>query len=391
MSTTRKIPGKKPTGSIHPPVKKSLPAPMMEWPKDDAFHDGGYVRCAGTCEDGAQVEISGGSTWETVPTIGKNWTTTLKGMSEGGHSISVRQILDGVISAPSPTVTFIVRTPTIAAPEVTVPEPKVTYVAIDEYVYFTGPHESGDIIYIRDVDDNLLGTANVDGAFWYFQHSWQKSEIVYVKITRSVGGVLSRVAERWVAVGLTDHSLKLTVTKPWKWHSYTVGDHMEYEGECTPVSNAGNYIYVVDPYEGRTAYDGIMVGDRWKVRVGPIPSRVRFYHVVYWDADRGVSKDSGEFKPLQGDKLPTPLIRKPLSGSSHPAGLIEIAGDAEGAPSELYLLNAEGDELRTLSVANGKWSDFKEWAPGTYAVKVVSMANVSRYSDQSEIVRFTVV
>ncbi|WP_256831405.1 hypothetical protein [Pseudomonas sp. Pse1] len=391
MSTTRENPSKKPTGSSHSPAKKSLPAPVMEWPKDGAVHDGAYVRCAGTCEDGAQVEMSEGSTWVAVPTIGKNWSTTFKDMTAGGHRISVRQTLDGVISAPGPTVTFIVRTPTIAAPGVTVPETKVTYAAIDEYVSFSGPHEPGDIIYIRDVDDNLLGTANVDGAFWYFQHSWQKSEIVYVKITRGVNGGLSRVAERWIAVGLIDQSLKVTVTNPWKYHSYTVEGYVEYEGECTPVSHAGTYVFVSDPRSGREAFDGIMVGDRWKVRVGPIPLIVDYHQVVCTDADKGIGKASEPITPFPGERLPTPLISKPLSGSTHPAGLIEIAGDAEGTPRELFLLSAEGDELRTLSVANGKWSDFKEWAPGTYAIKVVSKVNGPRYSDQSEIVRFTVV
>lgn len=385
------------TGARDCAVAVKPPAPVILWPRKDIGHDGGFVHCAGTCVEGAVVQmlIHPDTSWKEVPAIGSNWSLTLEKMEPGVHGLQVRQILGADISDPSPVREIIVRQPSdVPLPEVTLPLVN-SLVAINEKVRFSGTCEPGASVFILDVDETLLGEASVDGTTWSFKYAWSKSEVVYVKIIQLVSGILSGPTERWIGVGLRNFAIEVKVTEPEDDVTVPWGGYLDLEGTCTPCSNAGSAI-VVEQQNVRLI-TGYIVGDRWVVpRVGPFTRRPPDFDRLIVSARDGAAKDipSGYdtrivyTQPI-GTTPPPPSIRVPISGVTYPVGGMAIDGTCEvGATVEL--LDEGGTKLNDTLVVDNKWYSSFTWGPGTHRIKAHQKKG-DIFSEPSPIVEFTVV
>ncbi|MNQ76662.1 hypothetical protein D3C85_915090 [compost metagenome] len=274
------------------PLTYDLPAPVIEWPKQGVVHSGRYVRFAGTCLQDAEVELSINATWHKVPSIGTNWSFTLAEVGPGSKSIKVRQTLGGVVSDPGPERQLLVRGPSqTPAPEVIEPTDD-SFIDVGVGMLFKGKHLPGSTVFIRDVDENLLGEASVDGDFWYFYHKWDDSRVAYVSITQMLADGLSDPVQRWVGVGLTNKKLQVTITSPEDATKFRLGDYIELEGTCTPTSNTGSFTQAWD-FGGPPICLGHVVGNLWKVRYGPL-TKLGFNKVNVRVLDRAESDIRGE-------------------------------------------------------------------------------------------------
>lgn len=379
-------------------VATKPPAPEMLWPKEGIEHDGGFVRCAGTCLEGAVVQmlILPDTTWKDVPAIGTNWSLTLEKMVPGVQRLHVRQILDAAISDPTPVREIIVREPSSNVPPPVVTLPLVnSLMPINQEVRFEGTCEPGASVYIRDVDETLIGEASVTGTTWSFEHIWTSSEVVYIKIVQSVSNVLSDPTERWIGVGLSSYGIEVKVTEPEAtevtvpWESY-----LDLEGTCTPCSNAGSVIQLNHYHVG--LYTGYIVGNRWVVpRVGPFtrrpPEFERLEASVQDGAEKGIPSNRGtrivRTVPV-GIKPPPPSIRVPVSGGTYPIGGMAIDGICEvGATVEL--LDERGVKLNDALVVDNKWYTSFTWGPGVHRIKAWQKKG-DIVSEPSVLVEFTV-
>lgn len=379
-------------------VATKPPAPEMLWPKEGIEHDGGFVRCAGTCLEGAVVQmlILPDITWKDVPAIGTNWSLTLEKMVPGVQRLHVRQILDAAISDPTPEREIIVREPSSNVPPPVVTLPLVnSLMPINQEVRFEGTCEPGASVYIRDVDETLIGEASVIGTTWSFEHIWTSSEVVYIKIVQSVSNVLSDPTERWIGVGLGNDRIEVTVTEPEAENvNVPFRGYLDLEGTCTPCSNAGSVIQVELVRIG--LYTGYVVGNRWVVRrVGPFTSRPpEFERLMVYVQDGAEKRFPSRRVPLfvttepVGIKPPPPSIRVPVSGGTYPIGGMAIDGICEvGATVEL--LDERGVKLNDALVVDNKWYTSFTWGPGVHRIKAWQKKG-DIVSEPSVLVEFTV-
>ncbi|MFV0930957.1 hypothetical protein [Pseudomonas jessenii] len=379
-------------------VATKPPAPEMLWPKEGIEHDGGFVRCAGTCLEGAVVQmlILPDTTWKDVPAIGTNWSLTLEKMVPGFQRLHVRQILDAAISDPTPVREIIVREPSSNVPPPVVTLPLVnSLMPINQEVRFEGTCEPGASVSIRDVDETVIGEASVTGTTWSFEHIWTSSEVVYIKIVQSVSNVLSDPTERWIGVGLSSDGIEVKVTEPEAENvNVPFGGYLDLKGVCTPCSNAGSVIRVEHAQMG--FYTGYIVDDRWVVsRVGPFTSRPpefeRLYVSVQDGAENGIPSRRDicivSTEPV-GIKPEPPSIRVPESGGTYPIGGMAIDGLCiKGATVEL--LDERGVKLNDALVVDNKWYTSFTWGPGVHRIKAWQKTG-DIFSEPSPLVEFTV-
>ncbi|POA17978.1 hypothetical protein C1886_19225 [Pseudomonas sp. FW300-N1A1] len=353
---------------------QNIPPPVIEWPKEGIEHDGVNVRCAGTCLEGAVVEILFAFTWEPVPAIGTNWCITLNNVGPGARRIQVRQTLDGVVSNPAEERNFHVRKPSsVAAPMVTAPAAFNSFAAVGDNVLFSGPHVSGEAIYIRDVDDTLLGTGDVDGAFWYFSHSWEEAQISYVKITKVVNNVVSHVTERWIGIGLENNKLKITITNPPNESVYAVGGYADFTGICTPTSNTRGdaYVGIMPPYPMGNV--GHVIGNRWYVRLGPLSRAGRhFLYVIVTDGhERRISgrNESLEIGVVDAGENPhPPLLMEPRFGDRFFYGDVVVAEGLCEVGATVEVFDYRGSWSIEAEVVGNKWSASLMLGRGTHLI-----------------------
>ena len=371
------------------------PVPVVEWPKLGAVYSD-YIRICGTCVDNAQVELLISSSWVTVPAIGTKWSHSLKDFSPGVHTFQVRQTVDGITSDPGPVPTFMVRDKgTIPLPEVTEPDVNSS-IPIGGIVQFKGSCTLNATVFVFDLDENMLGNAVVTGTTWSYAHTWNQSQVAYVKIRQVVGDDVSDVVGRWIGVGLTNNELEST----WDTPEVTPGQLgrnvpmgiSEFGGTRTPYSGTESSTYVVT-YWDNGLYYGYSVGDRWKVMVGPhyrSGNELIDIHVGDGDSGWAIGKIFYQLPIWIIDtRPPAPSIRVPVTDSTHPAGALAIDGLCE-VGNTVELLNGAGTKLNDALVVDNKWYSSLTLGEGNHRIRARQSKN-GLTSEPSAVVRFTVV
>lgn len=255
-------------------------SPTIDWPKEGTEFDEGMVSIRGTCDVNAVVEVFT-SYWQRVLPIGTNWSVSTP-FGVGPRDIQVRQIVNGLTSDPS-TRRIIVKPPSqVPAPVVSEPsDPGFTSLGVP--LQFKGTCQSGAKVIIRDVDQTILGEAQVTGSSWTFQYQWHQSEVALVRISQVVNGVVSGSVVRHIGVGLENGKVDMTITDPPEnIDELPANTLLRYSGTCTS-SNAGLGVSI-RLFIGGESYniiDSGIYGSRWVADLEPLPEgmyRLRFLH-----------------------------------------------------------------------------------------------------------------
>ncbi|MFY0729596.1 hypothetical protein [Pseudomonas sp. NFX15] len=384
-------------GSPPAATAEKPPAPVVEWPKLMGLYVN-YVRIAGTCLDGASVEISTSpSSWEAVPAIGTNWSYLLINPDAGSYeNIQVRQAVKGVLSDSHQVPAFIVLRTSLPQPVVTEP-PEFSFVSLGGAVHFQGTCKEGAEVSLFDLDENLLVRANVTDTTWSCDLTLNQKEIIFIKVRQAIGEETSSVVGCWIGVGLQDNRPELSITTPpYEMDTYREGDYVYFEGTCTPGSGMKSYVGAYDEW-GLIANSLSMVDGRWAGLVGPMKARdssttgyVKL-GFIYFDGGNNIIRQSLSWRTYVGDaNAPVPPVTtEPLSGSSCPPGSVKFEGSCEeGARVQLAFIPS--DQQIDINVEGNKWYGTASLTtPGDYSFQVRQYRG-DLQSRWSEVVKFSV-
>lgn len=387
-------------GSLSAATAEKPPAPVVEWPKSGGVYVN-HVRFAGTCLEGASVEISTSpSSWEAVPAVGTNWSCVLDSLppsNDGYENVQVRQTVKGVVSDVRQVPAFILRPTSLPLPVVAEPL-ESSSVILGGSVHFQGTCLAGAEVGLWDLDGNLLVRANVTGTTWSCDHTFYQQEVKFIKVMQAIDDKTSSAVRRWILVVRRDTDPKIKVTTPiYQSDTYRKGDFVYFGGTCTPGSGMGNYVWVVDKNGGPIDMQLPVVGGRWGGLVGPMAANASSTNghvpLLFISHDGGANKEfrgSTSFRVYVGDAnapLP-PVITEPVSGDNFQPGIVNLKGSCEeGARVRLNFvgLGWHFDE----TVTGNTWHSTANLDPGDYSI-VTKQHSGGVESSWSDVVKFSV-